>query len=155
MVTAARLAAVIAGGGVLRTCDPHLHKTPCEAQPLIEAEHLAPIIAGMHRVVQGARGTGRHQLDRTPGLRFYGKTGTADDPVRREERAYGVRRATPHAWFIGFAEPESTPACATTARGRLAVAVVVLRGGHGSDAAPIAADVLNTARELGYLDGTP
>ena len=71
-------------------------------------------------------------LGRSEGLGMGGKTGTAEAPG-----------GAPHAWFIGFAPAE---------RPRVAIAVLVVRGGSGGDvAAPIAGRVLERAVELDRL----
>jgi len=82
----------------------------------------------MIQVVQ--EGTG--QAARVPGITVAGKTGTAQAPG-----------GPPHAWFVAFAPAEAP---------RVAVAVLVERGGNagddatgGREAAPVAADVLAVA----------
>jgi peptidoglycan glycosyltransferase len=82
----------------------------------------------MIQVVQ--EGTG--QAARLPGVTVAGKTGTAQAPG-----------GPPHAWFVAFAPAEAP---------RVAVAVLVERGGNagddatgGREAAPVAADVLAVA----------
>ncbi|HVK88485.1 MAG TPA: hypothetical protein VM513_30415, partial [Kofleriaceae bacterium] len=60
----------------------------------------------------------------------------------------------PHSWFVAFAEPTTIAEGGVDVRGRLAVAVVVPRGGSGASAAgPIAMQILGAANELGYLGG--
>lgn len=149
---AARAVAAIAAGGVYRTCDVHMRlDRPCVETRLVEDEEaLEPILAGMRRVVVGQSGTGRN-VRRPPGLRVYGKSGTAEDPVRAEERPYHTRKAS-HAWFAAFAEREAGPECIPERPGRLAVAVVLPRGGWGSKVAgPVAIEILEAAKELGFF----
>ena len=83
----------------------------------------------MRETVQ--RGTGRRA--EVPGGEVAGKTGTAQNP-----------RGDDHAWFAGFA-PLDRPA--------LAFVVFVEHGGSGGlTAAPIAARLVRTALECGWLD---
>ena len=158
---AARLVATVAGGGVLRTCPPgmELDAECAEVAVVDDPQRITPIVAGLRRVM-GPSGTGRWLGEREPpGLRVYGKTGTADDPIRDEEAAFGLtssNKPVPHSWFIGFAEPESVDACGLRTSGRIAVAVVVPRGGlGGGSAARAALRILAAAQESGYLGGPP
>jgi peptidoglycan glycosyltransferase len=65
-----------------------------------------------------------------------GKTGTAE-----------VEGAPSHAWFAGFA-----PYGPTQGR-RIAFAVLIENGGYGGrTAAPLAAEIVRAARELGLLE---
>jgi peptidoglycan glycosyltransferase len=158
VLQAARLVALIGGGGVQRRCPPTMEKGGvCEERPIVaDPERLRPILAGMRRVMTA--GTGR-RLDAPDGVRVYGKTGTADARGFRGEEPFGIAPAAParpHSWFVAIAEPESSPACEVTAPGRLALAVVITRGGTGASAAgPAAMEILAAARELGYLGGAP
>jgi penicillin-binding protein 2 len=72
-----------------------------------------------------------------------GKTGTAQVVGRREDDADGDGEGDPikdHAWFVAYA-PEEDP--------RIAVAVIVEHGEHGSSAAaPVAAEMIRF-----YLSG--
>jgi cell division protein FtsW (lipid II flippase) len=153
-VQAARLVAAIAAGGRYRRCPPTMELgAPCAETALVDdPAAIAPIIAGMRRVMTA--GTGRN-LRAPAGLRVYGKTGTADAPGFRGEERFGFARgaaAPPHSWFVAFAEPDTAPECAARQQGRIAVAVVVPRGGSGASAAgPLAMEILAAARALGYL----
>jgi cell division protein FtsI/penicillin-binding protein 2 len=52
----------------------------------------------------------------------------------------------PHSWFVGFAPYDGD------ASGRLAFAVLVEHGGYGARvAAPIAREVMEAARDLGWM----
>src|SRR5262249_7198288 len=113
---------------------------------------LQPILAGMRRVMTAGTGA---RLSPPASIRVYGKTGTADVRGFVGEEPFGIARAqpaAPHSWFAAFAEPASTPELAPTAEGRIAVAVVIPRGGTGASAAgPLAMQILAAAQTLGYL----
>ncbi len=102
----------------------------------VAPEWLALVRDGLTAVVEEAGGTGRRA--RVPGMRVAGKTGTAqvvrlDHTEGLEEHEIPIRRRD-HAWFGAFA-PADDP--------RIAVAVFVEHGRHGSSAAaPIAQRVL-------------
>jgi cell division protein FtsI/penicillin-binding protein 2 len=94
-------------------------------------EFAAQLGSYMRGVVQ--RGTARSLASVTPPIA--GKTGTAE-----------VQGAASHAWFAGFA-----PYGNTKGR-RIAFAIVVENGGYGGrSAAPLAAEVVRLARELGLI----
>jgi cell division protein FtsI/penicillin-binding protein 2 len=64
-----------------------------------------------------------------------GKTGTAQ-----------LDEGQPHSWFAGFAPYDGDPSQ------RIAFAVVVEHGGYGGSlAAPIAREIVETARKLGIV----
>src|SRR5690606_19830912 len=103
---------------------------------------------GMHNVVNGSRGTARGARIKDDLWLMAGKTGTSQvRNITTAERARGVFRnedlpwaRRDHALFVGYAPSESP---------RLAVSVLVEHGGGGSAvAAPIARDILITARDL-------
>lgn len=76
------------------------------------------------------KGTGRRA--NRQGLKIAGKTGTAEVS----------KSSLPHAWFVGFA-PADDPS--------IAIAVIIEKGGSGgSEAAPIAGDLIAQAVRLGY-----
>ena len=102
----------------------------------ISPKTMALVKRGMWDVVNGERGTAR-------GARFLdvpisGKTGTAQ-VVSRKENSEDDPDLVPdhlkaHAWFVGIA-PTDTP--------KIAVAVIVEHGEHGSGAAaPIAREMM-------------
>jgi cell division protein FtsI/penicillin-binding protein 2 len=109
----------------------------------------------MNAVMAGSRGTGRH-LRPVDSVRVYGKTGTADVLGMSGEEAYGIARgkpAPPHSWFVALAESRAVEPCAPDGPGRIAIAVVVPRGGAGSGAAGrTAMAIVEALRELGYFN---
>jgi cell division protein FtsI/penicillin-binding protein 2 len=139
---------------VYRRCPPTMElKARCSERLVIEdAAMLAPIVAGMRHVMTDGTGA---RLAEPEGLRVYGKTGTADAKGFAGEEPFGIARgssAPPHSWFVGFAEPRDATACDARAPGRIAVAVVIPRGGSGASAAgPVAMAILAAARDLGYV----
>ncbi|MEO0604013.1 MAG: FtsW/RodA/SpoVE family cell cycle protein, partial [Myxococcota bacterium] len=155
VLQAARMVATVAGGGVVRTCSPHLRLgARCDEARVVEhPDGLRAILAGMRSTM--TEGTGR-RLRSPKGVRVYGKTGTADQLGIVDEIPYGVELGDatlrPHSWFVAIAEPEHAEACGEQAADRLAVAVVVARGGTGASAAgPAALEVLSVARDLGWF----
>jgi len=91
---------------------------------------------GLWLVVNGDRGTARKI--RLKGIDISGKTGTAqvfsrkkgDDNTKTPDQFH----LKPHAWFVAYA-PSENP--------RIAVAVIVEHGEHGSSAAaPIAGELI-------------
>ena len=159
---AARIAGTIGGGGVNRRCPPTMELgASCEQKQLIEDPSLMiPVLAGMEQVVLAgtARGIATNP-GLPPGLRVYGKTGTADSIGIVEEKPWGVQVGVydrPHSWFISLSEPNDVPACQPNAPKRLVVAVVIPRGGLGSlGAAPAAAEIINAAYKLGLFGVAP
>jgi cell division protein FtsI/penicillin-binding protein 2 len=158
---AARLVALVGGGGVYRRCPASLEKgVPCDEKALLpKPEMTEPILAGMRAVM--TRGTG-HGLSTAPGLpaglRVYGKTGTADSIGIKEELPWHVEVGVygkPHSWFIALAEPAAEPECSPTVKRRLGLALVIPRGGLGAlNAGPAAAEVINAMYKL-ELFGKP
>jgi cell division protein FtsI/penicillin-binding protein 2 len=160
---AARMAGAIGGGGVYRKCPPSMELgAQCEQKQLVQDPHqLVPVLGGMEQVMQ--TGTGRGLVTTPgvpPGLRVYGKTGTADSIGIEEEKPWGIEVGVygkPHSWFVSLSEPlKAAPSpCAPTVARRLAVAVVIPRGGLGSlGAGPAALEVIHAAYKLG-LYGPP
>lgn len=110
---------------------------------------------GMHRVVNGERGTAREARLPNPEVTMAGKTGTSQvRRISRVERLTGVRKneekpweERDHALFVAFA-PYREP--------RYAIAVVVEHGGSGSkSAAPIGRDIMAKAIELEPVRARP
>jgi penicillin-binding protein 2 len=133
---------------------PHLVKS---VEKIPEGEHveIASRIAGryellneknwehvhkaMINVVHGLRGTAHRSIGRGIEYKVAGKTGTAQvfevaqDEEYEEEKV--IERLRDHALFISYA-PADNP--------RIAVAVIVENGGHGSSvAAPIARRIMD------------
>jgi len=109
--------------------------------PVSEA-NLRLIQEGLFNAVNVRQGTA--WASRLTGMAMSGKTGTAQVVGRRPDDATGESLANPviqdHAWFVAYA-PRENP--------RIAVAVIVEHGGHGSRAAaPVAAEMIRF-----YLSG--
>jgi cell division protein FtsW (lipid II flippase) len=152
---AARLVAAVGGGGVYRKCPASMEKgAPCEEKALLAEPHLvAPILSGLRAVMtRGTADTLASKPGLPPGVRVYGKTGTADAVGIAEERPWGVTvgdYGKPHSWFVALAEPATVPECSPTAPRRLALALVIPRSGRGAlYAAPAAAEVLQQMHKL-------
>ncbi|MDP2306423.1 MAG: FtsW/RodA/SpoVE family cell cycle protein [Pseudomonadota bacterium] len=151
---AARLVGAVAAGGTYRRCPPDLaFGGVCTAAPLLDApEALAPVLAGMEGVMRSGTGA---RLPKVPGVRIYGKTGTADAPGTRDEAPWKIRPAQvtlPHSWFVAIAEPDAAPSCGAETPGRYVVTAVVPHGGFGASAAgPLAVAAIKELRTLGYL----
>jgi penicillin-binding protein 2 len=105
---------------------------------LKRAEYMDEVIEAMTDVVHGPRGTARRIGVDAP-YRIAGKTGTAQVVGIAQDERYDEdkvpERLRDHALFIAFA-PVDDP--------RIAVAVVIENGGHGSSvAAPVARTVMD------------
>lgn len=112
------------------------HAAPQEAGRLpISPRNLKIVQEGIWGAVNGERGTARrvHLSD----IEIAGKTGTSQVVGRKDSgEDYTPPHLRPHAWFVCYA-PAGTP--------KLAVAVVVENGEHGSSAAgPIAREMVKT-----------
>jgi cell division protein FtsW (lipid II flippase)/cell division protein FtsI/penicillin-binding protein 2 len=130
----ARVAATIAAGGSMPygrwVVDDNNRRT--DAPRPILSPPLAGLLARTMRQVVTS-GTGRSLRDVQPAIA--GKTGTAE-----------VKDEASHSWFVGFA-PYDAPSGK-----RIAFAVVVEHGGYGgSVAAPVAGDIVTTAKQLGII----
>ncbi|HUS08475.1 MAG TPA: FtsW/RodA/SpoVE family cell cycle protein, partial [Bryobacteraceae bacterium] len=129
----ARAAATIAADGSMpfgRWVTDQNNPRQQARQPVV-APQVASLLAGYMREVVTS-GTGRKANLAT--VAIAGKTGTAE-----------VEHAHSHAWFIGFAPyGGQTP---------LAFAVLVENGQYGGTAAaPLAAELMNAAKELGLFE---
>jgi cell division protein FtsI/penicillin-binding protein 2 len=159
VMQAARVVAAIGGGGVYRRCSAGLELAEAcrEIHLLADPAALVPILAGMRRVMTEGVGV---RLPAVDGVRLYGKPASSDAPAFRGEELYRLpaRGAPPpHSWFVGLAEPSSAPECAATTRGRIAIAVVVPRGGGGGAlrAGQAALEIVHALPLLGYLGADP
>jgi penicillin-binding protein 2 len=128
-----------ADGQILQKNEPKLiGKLP------VSQASLDIVRRGLWKAVNGENGTARGS--RLADIDMSGKTGTSqiisrkeDETLQEEDMPVHLR---PHAWFVAYA-PSDEP--------RIAVAVVVEHGEHGSGtAAPIAREMIKT-----YLRKTP
>ncbi|HEX7025886.1 MAG TPA: penicillin-binding protein 2 [Gammaproteobacteria bacterium] len=111
--------------------------------PVRRKENWRYIREAMEAVVHGKRGTARGAGFGAK-YRFAGKTGTAQVISIAQDEEYDeeaiAKRHRDHAWFIAYAPAESP---------RLAIAVLVENGGHGSSAAaPVARKVFDRFFEM-------
>jgi len=100
-------------------------------------KNLAIVRQGLLEVVHGNRGTARRI--RLPGIQIAGKTGTAQVFSRKAGEKFDnkkLRRTLQdHAWFVCYA-PAQNP--------RIAIAVIIEHGEHGSSAAaPVAKELIH------------
>ncbi len=150
----ARIAATVGAGGIYRRCPASLDiKAKCEDRKVVDdPARVGPILSGMFKVMEA--GTGAY-LKEPPGVRVYGKTGTADSIGIKDEIPWGVDPGVfgrPHSWFIAVAEPMDTTVCEPTNPRRLAIAVIVPRSATGASVAgPAAMEILAAAQTLGYF----
>jgi peptidoglycan glycosyltransferase len=92
-------------------------------QQVLGAGDAAVLQEAMNAAVEGERGQAFAGLARVPGVPTAGKSGTAQ-----------LGEGEPHSWFIGFAPVEAP---------RIAIAVIVERGGRGRDrAVPLAGELM-------------
>ena len=129
----------LADGQILQQSEPKITgKIP------VSRSNLDLMKLGLWRVVNGENGTARGS--RLEDIDMSGKTGTSqvisrkeDDSLPEEDMPVHLRS---HAWFVAYAPSENS---------RIAVAVVVEHGEHGSGAAaPIAKEMIKT-----YLRNKP
>ncbi len=108
---------------------------------------LQIIQKGLWEVVNKEYGTARTYVH-SDRVDISGKTGTSQVISRKMDdkthKALGVRSIVAHAWFVGYA-PSDAP--------KIATAVIVEHGGHGSSAAgPIAREIMLTyLQENGFI----
>ena len=144
------LTAAVANGGIrykpliLKEIKTAEGKTIITAEPQvvdklpISKQTLATINKCLWEVVNNPKGTGR--IARLDGIEVSGKTGTAQLVRRKLDEAEAETEISyhhkAHAWFVAYA-PSTDP--------KIAVAVIVEHGEHGSSAAaPIARDIIKT-----------
>nr|WP_320192010.1 penicillin-binding protein 2 [uncultured Desulfobacter sp.] len=99
--------------------------------------NLAIVREGLLKVVHGNRGTARRI--RLPGIEIAGKTGTAQVFSRKAGEKFNnkklKRTLQDHAWFVCYA-PAQDP--------KIAIAVIIEHGEHGSSAAaPVAKELIH------------
>ena len=112
---------------------------------------------GLRLAVEAGFGSGHHitlrdgtrePLFDLPGVRLWGKTGTATaPPLRVDLDGNGVeeRVQTDHAWFVGFVAGED-------GRPRYSIAVLLEHGGSGGKVAgPVAAETIRALVAEGYF----
>lgn len=102
----------------------------------VSTQVLAKVREGLHAVVWGSSGTAR--IAQVEGVEICGKTGTAQVFSRKSDDRLSSKNLPihlrDHAWFVAYA-PAQSP--------RIAVAVMVEHGEHGSSAAaPRARDLI-------------
>lgn len=127
--------AALARGGFFKKAKIIETETADEGYSLnLNNQIIATIYDGMYAVVNEPQGTAFSQFSDAgfagKGIKVYGKTGSTEKPY--------------HAWFAGFAKDHWGKA--------IAFAVLVEGGQHGgSDAGPIARDIVSLCIEQGYL----
>ncbi|MDM8542303.1 penicillin-binding protein 2 [Desulfococcaceae bacterium HSG9] len=103
----------------------------------VSAKNLAIVSQGLWDVVNGSRGTARAY--KIEGIEMVGKTGTAQVFSRKKDSEYSddlPDHLKAHAWFVAYAPAENP---------KIAMAVMVEHGEHGSSAAaPIASELIKT-----------
>lgn len=141
VMQAARLVASVSDG-TYRRCPPGMDAgATCDTARLVDdPQALRLILTAMHAVMQA----GTAERLRAPvGLRVYGKTGTADASGFKGEERHRIRYRSeehaPHSWFVALLERDQAPLAQPGTPGRVAIAVVVPRGGVGAGAAGEAA----------------
>ena len=159
---AAQAYATLARGGVV--IPPTIYRLMVGERPKVDlgipSWAIDECMAGLHAAVAEPYGSGHHVTLRDgtrepmfaiPGVRVWGKTGTATAPkIARDVDGDGddERVQTDHAWFVGLAGPEG-------GRPRYSIAVIVEHGGSGGKVAgPIAAEAIRALIERGYFDPT-
>jgi len=117
-------------------------------------------LSGLRQAVERSYGTAHHltlpdgtrePILEVPGVRIWGKTGTAQAPPLRLDRDGDGTPETSisadHAWFVGLVGRD---------RPEYAIAVLLEHAGSGGKAAgPIAAEIVRALRAEGYLDPVP
>jgi penicillin-binding protein 2 len=162
---AANAYATLARGGRIR--DPRIVQDDAALPPDrrdgslgVPPRAVQRALEGLRQSVEARHGTAHHvrhgdgstePIFRVPGVRVWGKTGTAQaPPLRLDQDGDGRDDRTvgglDHAWFVGLAgdRGDSVP--------RYAIAVVVEHGGSGGKTAgPVAEQVVHALLDEGYL----
>jgi len=133
----ARFAAAIANGGKLLVPQLEVDNPPLIERELdVKPQHLERLRQAMRSVVSSPKGTAHYRLSGSP-WKIAGKTGTAQVIAMAEDgddEELLPDRHKDHAWFMGYA-PFDNP--------RIAFAIFVEHGGHGSSAAaPVAGAIV-------------
>lgn len=134
---------------LIRSCDPALESGSPDIEPEIASRlkisetTLSLVRHGLWNVVN--KRTGTAWGSRLSNLEFSGKTGTAQvvgrPPAGVEDEEQIKEMHKDHAWFVAYA-PSVHP--------RIAVAVIVEHGEHGSSAAaPVASKIIETYLGVG------
>jgi cell division protein FtsW (lipid II flippase) len=139
----ATVAGAMATGGLLHqpywVVDAHRKDAAGDVR-VIDPAHASEIASAMRGVV--TNGTGRVLANAI--VPIAGKTGTAQ-----------IDGAASHSWFIGFAPYGGAAPAASkeidSVSGTIAFAVILENAGYGARAAPVVADVVRAARELGLV----
>lgn len=130
--------------------------TPAPRELELDPEAVFRTLEGLDLAVNDSIGTGhviwfddqREEIFDAPGVRVWGKTGTATAPslvVDNEDGTRRVARAGNHSWFVILAGNDD-------ARPRYAIAVLMEYAGSGGRVSgPIANQILHALLEEGYL----
>lgn len=129
-------------------------QTPVAEDLGLDLDAVDAALEGLEMAVSDEMGTGyairypngqRLPIFDTPGVRVWGKTGTATAAPTRDEEG-NVLRQGDHAWMLALVAPEGE------ARGRYAIALVVEYAGSGGRVSgPIANQIVRALRAEGYL----
>jgi len=118
----ARYINMLATKGKTRTLHIVQNKNHNIPEPNISNRSWNLIQKYMSKVVTAPQGTGRLSNPKIPGLKIWGKTGTAENP-----------HGEPHAWYIAYGEKDGE---------MISVVILLENGGHGGEmATPLARNV--------------
>jgi len=118
----ARYINMLATKGKTRTLHIVQNKNHNIPEPNISNRSWNLIQKYMSKVVTAPQGTGRLSNPKIPGLKIWGKTGTAENP-----------HGEPHAWYIAYGEKDGE---------MISVVILLENGGHGGEVAtPLARNV--------------
>lgn len=157
---AAQAYATLARSGVV--IPPRIVAGPTAAPVELDLDQdaIAEALAGLDGSVNASNGTGhsiafgdkRENIFDVPGVKVWGKTGTAEAPdISMDPDGEGpalpvTLRQGDHSWFVVMAAPEGE------ARPRYVVAILMEYAGSGGKVSgPIANQVLHALRAEGYL----